>query len=42
LGISSKANVPELRPLENSARNFQSPEFYAEREIEDAIKTDEK
>lgn len=28
LGISSKANVPELGPLEKKARNFQSPEFY--------------
>jgi DNA recombination protein RmuC len=32
LGISSKANVPELVPLEKKARNFQSPEFIAEKE----------
>ncbi len=35
LGISSKANVPELGPLEKKARNFQSPELYAEKEMED-------
>jgi DNA recombination protein RmuC len=34
LGISSKANVPELGPMEKKARNFQSPEFYAEKEVE--------
>jgi DNA recombination protein RmuC len=31
LGISSKTNVPELRPVEKKARNFQSPEFFIER-----------
>ncbi|MGA3085257.1 MAG: DNA recombination protein RmuC [Thermodesulfobacteriota bacterium] len=42
LGISSKANVPELRPLENSTRNFQSPEFFTEREIAEVMKTGKK
>lgn len=37
LGISSKANVPELGPLEKKARNFQSPEFYTEKEGEDDL-----
>jgi DNA recombination protein RmuC len=37
LGISSKANVPELGPLEKKARNFQSPEFYIEKEGEDSL-----
>jgi DNA recombination protein RmuC len=34
LGISSKANVPELSPLEKKARYFQSPELLAEKEEE--------
>ncbi|MBI4765274.1 MAG: DNA recombination protein RmuC [Deltaproteobacteria bacterium] len=37
LGISSKANVPELGPLEKKARNFQSAEFYVEKEGEEAL-----
>lgn len=32
LGISSKASVPELGPLEKKARNFQSQELFAEKE----------
>lgn len=37
LGISSKANVPELGPLEKKARNFQSPELYTEKKGEDPL-----
>jgi len=36
LGISSKANVPELGPLEKKARALQSSEFNTEKEVEDS------
>jgi DNA recombination protein RmuC len=35
LGISAKAQIPELNPLEKSTRSLQSPEFYSEIEIKD-------
>jgi DNA recombination protein RmuC len=35
MGISSKAQVPDLGPLEKSARNLQSPEFCSEIEMKD-------
>jgi DNA recombination protein RmuC len=35
LGISSKAPVPDLGPLEKSIRNLQSPEFCSEIELKD-------
>lgn len=38
LGISSKAQVPELGPIEKNARGLQSPEFCAEIEEEELPK----